>query len=233
MKKHITRLSALAVCIVCAVTLLGTEAMALAPIEPDRTVSARLTFLYGNMPVPDAEFSLYRIADVSQWAEFTFCGEFKAYSGQIDALETAEEWAEAAEGLTEYIRLHRIQPLYVARTDSRGRVYFGSSLKSGLYLYLCGETEYKGRIYTALPGMLCLPCLAENTDDWIYENAEVQVKAGDTRDVPPSPTPPAKPKPPAPSGKLPQTGLLWWPVPVLTVAGLLFVTIGSIRRRSC
>ena len=35
------------------------------------------------------------------------------------------------------------------------------------------------------------------------------------------------------SGKstLPQTGQLWWPVPVLIAAGLLFVVIGLVRRR--
>lgn len=38
------------------------------------------------------------------------------------------------------------------------------------------------------------------------------------------PTEPGKPT-------LPQTGQLWWPVPVLFAAGLLFVVIGLIRRR--
>ena len=33
------------------------------------------------------------------------------------------------------------------------------------------------------------------------------------------------------SGGLPQTGMLWWPVPVLLGAGLLFICFGVIRRR--
>lgn len=33
------------------------------------------------------------------------------------------------------------------------------------------------------------------------------------------------------SGKLPQTGSLWWPVPVLTAAGLILVCAGVMRRR--
>jgi tetratricopeptide (TPR) repeat protein len=31
--------------------------------------------------------------------------------------------------------------------------------------------------------------------------------------------------------KLPQTGQLWWPVPILAVLGLMFILIGCIRRR--
>ena len=43
----------------------------------------------------------------------------------------------------------------------------------------------------------------------------------------------SKPGTPVEPGKpiLPQTGQLWWPVPVLLAAGLLFVVIGLIRRR--
>lgn len=39
------------------------------------------------------------------------------------------------------------------------------------------------------------------------------------------------PSTPANSGKLPQTGQLWWPVPALFSAGLLCVLIGALRRR--
>ena len=43
----------------------------------------------------------------------------------------------------------------------------------------------------------------------------------------------SKPTTPPQPGKptLPQTGQLWWPVPVLIAAGLLFVVIGLVRRR--
>lgn len=41
------------------------------------------------------------------------------------------------------------------------------------------------------------------------------------------PTTPPQPDKPT----LPQTGQLWWPVPVLIAAGLLFVVIGLVRRR--
>lgn len=56
---------------------------------------------------------------------------------------------------------------------------------------------------------------------------------------PGTPTEPSKPtKPGTPTNpstpdepKLPQTGQLWWPVPVLTAAGLLLIVAGLLRRR--
>lgn len=38
-------------------------------------------------------------------------------------------------------------------------------------------------------------------------------------------------KPTEPSGKLPQTGQLWWPVPILLSVGILLVLIGLFRRK--
>lgn len=44
------------------------------------------------------------------------------------------------------------------------------------------------------------------------------------------PTTPSQPDPPKPPS-LPQTGQLWWPVPVLLACGLLLIVLGLIRRR--
>lgn len=51
-------------------------------------------------------------------------------------------------------------------------------------------------------------------------------------DVPtPTPKPTSPPGSKPPGSKLPQTGQLWWPVPMLASAGLLLIVIGLIRRR--
>ena len=49
----------------------------------------------------------------------------------------------------------------------------------------------------------------------------------------PTPTTPSTPDTPTSPGKpkLPQTGQLWWPVPILIAVGLFFIVIGLIRRR--
>jgi len=47
----------------------------------------------------------------------------------------------------------------------------------------------------------------------------------------PTPTPPQTPDKPSGS-RLPQTGQLWWPVPMLIAVGMLCIIIGLLRRRS-
>jgi pilin isopeptide linkage protein len=47
-------------------------------------------------------------------------------------------------------------------------------------------------------------------------------------DTPPTPGTPGKPGKPS----LPKTGQLWWPVPILAMAGVLFFAFGRIRGRS-
>ena len=60
------------------------------------------------------------------------------------------------------------------------------------------------------------------------EGITFTVKNSNTKISPP--TPPTPPTPPEPG--LPRTGLYWWPVLVLAVAGLLFLTAGFLRRRT-
>ena len=45
------------------------------------------------------------------------------------------------------------------------------------------------------------------------------------------PTEPTEPTEPVPPPDIPQTGMLWWPVPVLLLLGLVLVTLGWLRRR--
>ena len=53
----------------------------------------------------------------------------------------------------------------------------------------------------------------------------------DDPDPKPTPTPTPPPDKPPEDPKLPQTGQLWWPVPMLVCAGMLLIIIGLLRRR--
>ena len=110
-------------------------------------------------------------------------------------------------------------------------------LKNGRYYDKCTLSKYNNWVYTW-----------HNLDpkaDWDVREVKVEhyrskVRWNDktqtftitnTYDVPPpgGGNPPGDPKPP---GRTPNTGQLWWPVPVLISGGLVLVVVGMIRRRS-
>lgn len=222
MKNNIIRLIALTLCAVCLLSALGTSAYAIDPIDVNADVSLSVSLISGKTPIPGAEFRLYRVGNTNEWAEFTLCGSFMGYKGAINGFETADEWDKAAAALTEYAEKNKITPASKIRTNSNGTVSFTNNIRPGLYLVVCGEVTYKGMIYSARPCLVCVPNREANSDEWQYD-ASILVKPG-IKPVPsPTPTPPPR---------LPQTGQLWWPIPALACAGILFILVGIVRRRS-
>ena len=79
------------------------------------------------------------------------------------------------------------------------------------------------------PFLVSLPYLEEG--EYQYDVAS-QPKTDLERNVTTKPTTSPTTKPAASSGgKLPQTGQLWWPVPVLACGGLGCIVVGLIRKR--
>ncbi len=71
--------------------------------------------------------------------------------------------------------------------------------------------------------------------DWSWDGRNINVYVTNTKKPPYTPPKPGGPTPtPKPNYPpvLPQTGLLWWPVPLLAVGGMMLFGLGWIRRRS-
>lgn len=227
MKRKNNKIYAVMLVLICVFMMLSTSAFAAGSLDTAKPVSLTVNFRYGETAVPNAQIFLYRVADMDNSATFTPSGDFAGYAGKINGLETADEWDALAADMVKYADKNSIEPDFVAITDKAGAAKFpeaGKSMMPGLYLLVCNETWFNNGTYTARPCLVALPTLAEDSGAWQYD-VSVNVKSGHTPEPTPVPTPTPTPEP-----HLPQTGVLWWPVPVLLAVGLLFVILGVYVR---
>lgn len=231
-------------------TLLALCAPALA-VAP--TGSLTLTASYGATPLVGAPFKLYLVAEHDGASDFALCGEFAGSSVDLSDLSTAGKLAQAALDLERWAGEKEIAPLTQQNTDSSGSVSF-TSLAQGLYL-IGGVTHQQGsHRYQSAPCLISLPSLDGSTGVWeLNVTAFPKFERSGTSGGDPTPTPtePDTPTPPDPEDqpvdpveppdtpptppvgpeKLPQTGQLKWPVPVLAALGMLLLLAGSILMR--
>lgn len=136
-----------------------------------------------------------------------------------------------------------------------------NELVGGLYFIKGGSITQGGYIYDAVPFIMFLPMYEESATLYnvtVYPKDDSRrvpepETPDDTPQVPDEPTPQSSNPPTTPqtlsgnveishdvpleslptlSGSLPQTGQLWWPIPVLVFSGLVLIIIGLLRRRT-
>lgn len=245
------RMAAALAILLTTLLVLCAPALAVAP-----TGSLTLTASYGTTPLVGAPFKLYLVAEHDEASDFALCGEFAGSSVDLSDLSTAGKLAQAALDLERWAGEKEIAPLAQQNTDSSGSVSF-TSLAQGLYL-VGGVTHQQGdHRYQSAPCLISLPSWDGSTGVWelnvtAFPKFERSGTSGgdptppptepdtpippDPEDQPVDPvkppdTPPTPPTPPVGPEKLPQTGQLKWPVPVLAALGMLLLLAGSILMR--
>lgn len=217
MKKTKKVLSAVWLCLLL-LTVLPWQAYAIDPIELDRDVTLTVHYRQDGKPMSGARFDIYRVADTAKYAEFTTCGDFAGFSEPVNELGDAKQWDALAEKLLTYAE--DIKPTVRGKTDSEGVCVF-EKLRPGLYLVVGNAVQVGKVTYTCKPFVICLPQRDADAEAWDYA-VDAAPKAGVPNETPTTPEEP----------RLPQTGALWWPVPVLACAGLAALCVGAARRRN-
>ncbi len=217
MKKSKRVLSAVWLCLLLF-TILPWQAYAIDPIELDRDVTLTVHYQQDGKVMSGARFDIYRVADTTEYAKFTACGEFAGFSEQINELDDTKAWDCLAEKMLTYAE--NIKPTASGKVDGKGVCAF-KELKPGLYL-VAGNAIQVGRVtYTCKPFVVCLPQRDADAEVWDYA-VDAAPKAGIPDEKPTTPEEP----------RLPQTGMLWWPVPVMACVGLAALCVGVVRRRN-
>ena len=151
----------------------------------------------------------------------------QCYSDPKADVETAPGWERTLENVrltgnwnNDVLAIAQTQIGYEESTQNYEVQEDGTSVK-GITRY----GQWYGIPYSARPALVSVPSLNEKDDSWQYD-VIVYVKPGVKPTPAPTPTTTPAPRP------LPQTGQLWWPVPVLVCGGLFLVLIGVVKRRS-
>lgn len=191
----------------------------------DGHCSITVTMTYRGKALTGGTLALYKVGDVAQEdGNYSFVpveairGDIAQF-GDIQSPELAGKLCKLESKLTPVTDLPQ-------KVGEDGKVTF-LHLPFGLYLAV-QKTAPAGYGKTE-PFLVSLPYLYEG--EYQYDVAS-QPKTDQEREVPTKPTSPATNPPTSPGGKkLPQTGQLWWPVPVLTCGGLGCIVVGLLRRR--
>lgn len=228
--KFAKRLSALAL----ALSLCGAAALpAYAHDVPDITRTGSVSFLmaYDGAAVGGGSLTLYRVGDVAE-EDGNYCFALSdAYATSDVTLDDISD-ATLAQTLADYTIANSLEGIAV-EIGTDGTVTT-SNLALGLYLVMQGEPAEGYEVIA--PFLVSVPMLENGA--YVYD-VSAAPKMGVLTQTPAEPVPttppteggenPAEPAAtPAPTAQtiLPQTGQLNWPVPVLTVAGLLLILVG-------
>lgn len=201
---------------------LSAAAHAVPDESQDGRCSITITMTYKGKAVPGGTLALYKVGDVQEDdGNYSFVPVKAIQSdisefGNIESSDLAGKLVELEKKLTSVTA----NPVTI---DKNGTATF-SNLKFGLYLVV-QKTAASGYGKTA-PFLVSVPYFYKG--EYKY-NVTSQPKTDLERKVEPTPT--EKPPTSSGGGKLPQTGQLWWPVPVLVCLGLGCIAVGLIRRR--
>lgn len=204
--------------------LLGLPLSAAAHAVPDESrnghCSITVSMTYKGKAVRGGKLALYKVGDVAENdGNYSFVpveairGDIPEF-GDTQSPELAGKLAKLEKKLTPVTA----DPVTVGKD---GKATF-SNLTFGLYLVV-QKTAASGYRKIA-PFLVSVPYLYR--DEYQYELTS-QPKTDLEQEVKPT----APPSSGGSGGKLPQTGQLWWPVPLLICAGLGCIAVGLFRRR--
>lgn len=190
-----------------------------------RTGSISVSFLYQGQVVPGGSLTVYQVADLyEEDGDYSF-RYLDAYSGV--ATQPKELTAALAAELAGYTAQKSIQGT-AKQIDAQGKITF-SDLKLGLYLVV--QTSAAEGYSAVSPFLVSVPNMKEGACVYNVDaspKVELEPSPAQTTTPTEATTVPTKPN----GGKVPQTGQMNWPVPILVSLGLVLFGFGWYLHRT-
>lgn len=215
----------LAVLLLCAVS---TTAFAQNVPDLSQKGSITVTMRQGKTAVPGGSLTLYRVGEVREEDgnySYALTGDFTGCGQSLTNIQSAQ----LAKKLAQYVADHTLIGT-TGEIDNSGTVTF-PRLIPGLYLLV--QNKAASGYNKAEPFLVSVP-MQEN-GAYVYDvnaSPKVEVKKASEPGNPGSknPSTPATSTSGKSQSKLPQTGQLNWPVPVLAVLGMGLFAVGWMLR---
>ena len=225
MKKHGKPARLCVILLGILVLMFAADSYAIDTIDLDAKGSVNLDVNYDGKPVAGGDIHLYRVAEIEvrDGYHFKAVEALSEYGFDMDNVSDQGLSAKIAAAVKE-----KALPGEQKVFDEKGHASFGD-LELGLYL-LVQEKAAEG-FEKMDPALVSVPML--EGEHYIYDvdaSPKLSVKTvPPTEETPTEETPPETP--PTPPDEVPETGQLFWPIPVLAAVGLIFVMIGILILR--
>ncbi len=128
----------------------------------EKNKDAQITIEY---QVPYSEFSLYKVADVTDTYTFIVTEPFADYEIDFHTLNT-DEWKDMVETLAVYVKRDKLEPLVSGMTDQNGKLIF-DDISVGVYLVIGKQAQDESCIYRCKPFLAFVPLETER-GEWDY-----------------------------------------------------------------
>lgn len=160
-KQLFFRAAGLLLCLIIALNCAAVPVFAYTQIDIGQEVSLKI-----KHPCVEAEFRMYRIAEVSSYGQYSLTEEFANYNISLDPSDQSG-WRVLAETLSGYAARDMHSPVREGKTDDAGELVF-SGLSVGLYLVVSDRCERGDVYYVSEPLLIALPNL-DADDCWVYD----------------------------------------------------------------
>lgn len=240
----------------CAVLLVLCTLQAVKADAADGQYSLTIVSRFDGNAFVGRTFSLYAVALPAAEGKFTYLPAFADCGTTLPESGDAASWSRCASALWQWAQQRAIVPDAQQQTDADGICTF-QGLAAGLYLVTGSDVVLPEGSCICAPFLVGLPGVDEAGSGRVPDVTAVTKDAfrpaepdtptppgpadpsepdvPDTPDIPDTPdTPDVPDTPDTPGGdRLPQTGQLNWPVPVLAGVGLVLFLAGLLllRRR--
>lgn len=199
-------------CVLTALLVLSLicSCYAAGPIDAERVGSISVLIEYNDHAVSGGTLTAYHIA-VPTWIGEDYVFEFTQSFDNCELSLSELDQKETAIAFSEYVLAQSISGI-TRRINMDGEAKF-ENLPVGLYLII--QEQAANGYFPIEPFLISIPMM--EGDKWIYD-----VDATPKIDIEREPQPINPPKPP----DIPQTGQLKWPIPLLTISGIVFFALG-------